>query len=161
MPTAFKTGSQVASSGNLTDVDTVARNPLGSSVEGNDSFNAKAEFVYLQGCAGTIAGTVVTYDEAGLTSLIALNAVGPVAVALAPCVAGTFGWYAVRGTFPVDVVASCADNAKLGIETTSGKVGDGCAVGDAISGMVSRAATTTAAIVMCQLMYPSVNDTSA
>lgn len=156
MPTAFKTGAMVASSGNLTDVDTVARNALGAGVEGNDSFGAKAEFVYLKGAANMIAGSVVTYDEAGEATLIVTGAVGPVAVALAPVLAANWGWFAVRGTFLTDVVANCADNKAVGFETTAGKVGDGFATGDGIRGMVSRGATTAAALAYCQLLYPTV-----
>jgi hypothetical protein len=104
----------------------------------------------------------VTFDEAGATTLLAANAVGPVAVALAIVDSTSeYGWYGIYGTFPTDVVANCADNAKLGRETTDGKVGDGFAAGDAITGAVSRAATTSAAVVNCQFAYPSVNDSSA
>jgi len=156
MPTAYKTGSMVASSGNLTDVDTVARNTPGASCEGNDSFGAAAEFVYLKGAANMIAGSVVTYDEAGLSELVVTGAVGPVAVALAPVLAANWGWFAVRGTFQVDGVANIADNKSLGFETTAGKVGDGFATGDGIRGMISRGATTAAALVYAQLLYPTV-----
>lgn len=159
---ALKTGPASASVGQLTDVDTSARMPVGTTVMGVDASGCSAEFIYLQGCASTIVGSVVTYDEAGATTLIAANAVGPVAVALAIVDATTkYGWYGIKGTFPTDVVANCADNAKLGRETTDGKVGDGFASGDAITGAVSRAATTAAAVVNCQYLYPSVNDSSA
>lgn len=151
-----------AAVGSLGTVDTTPRMPIGTRVMGVDDFGNTAEFIYLYGCASTIVGSVVTYDEAGATTLIAANAVGPVAVALAINTATTAGaWYAICGTFLTDVVANCADNAKLGRETTDGKVGDGFASGDAITGAVSRAATTTAAVVYCQFAYPSVNDASA
>lgn len=120
------------------------------------------EFIYLKGVASTIVGSVVTFDEAGVTTLIAANAVGPVAVAQAIVDAATkFGWYGIYGTFLTDVVANCADNGKLGRETTDGKVGDGAAAGDNIYGAVARAATTAAAVILCQFTYPSVNDASA
>jgi len=155
------TGAALASVGKPGDVDTVARNPLGMRVQGFDALGNSGEYIYLAGVASTIIGSVVTYDEAGATLLLAANAVGPIAVALGLTVASTFGWYAIAGTFPTDVVANCADNAKLGRETTDGKVGDGFASGDAITGAVSRAATTAAAVVNCQFLYPSVNDSSA
>jgi hypothetical protein len=150
-----------ASTGKLGDVDTALRMALGTRVMGVDDFGNTAEFIYLQGVASTIVGSVVTYDEAGLTTLLAANAVGPVAVACAITVASTYGWYCIYGTVLTDVVANCADNAKLGRETTDGKVGDGYAAGDAITGAVSRAATTAAAVGYCQWAYPSVNDASA
>ena len=113
-----------------------------------------AEYVYLQGVASTIVGSVVTYDEAGLTTLITATSVGPVAVATAITVASTFGWYGITGTFPTDVVANCADNAKLGRETTNGKVGDSYAAGSQIVGAVSRNSTTAAAVINCQFNNP-------
>jgi hypothetical protein len=155
MPTAFKTGGTVASSGLLTDIDLVARNPLGSSVPGNDALNGAAEFVYLQGAAAVIAGSVVLYDENGQATLVTALGIGPVAVALGPVLAGQFGWFAVRGTFPVDGAANIADNGALGFEGASGRVGDGFAAGGVITGMIARAATGgAAALVLAQLLYP-------
>lgn len=151
--TAYK-GAMVGAPG---EIHTAAKNAVLSrafDLDGN-------EYIYLKGVASTILGSVVTFDEAGATLLIAANAVGPVAVATAITVASTWGWYGFCGTFSTDVVANCADNAKLGRETTDGKVGDGPASGDVITGAVSRAATTAAAIVACQFIYASVNDSSA
>jgi len=159
--TALFTGAPLAATGKPGDVDTSARNLVGMRAFGYDTTGNIAEYIYLAGCASTIVGSVVTYDEAGATTLLAANAVGPVAVATGLTVASTYGWYGISGTFLTDVVANCADNAKLGRETTDGKVGDGFAAGDAITGAVSRAATTTAAVGLCQFLYPSVNDSSA
>jgi hypothetical protein len=148
--------------GDLSVVDTVQKNPIGMIAQGYDALGNSAEFIYLKGVASTIVGSVVTYDEAGVTALLAAGAIGPVAVALAINVAATtFSWYGITGTFPTDVVANCADNANLGRETTNGKVGDGFASGDAITGAVSRAATTAAAVINCQFQRPSVNAKSA
>jgi hypothetical protein len=155
-------GGALASQGQPGEVHTTALNPLGMRCPGYDAIGNMGEYVYLQGVASTIVGSVVTYDEAGVSTLIAANAVGPVAVATAIVDSTSeYGWYGIAGTFPTDVVANCADNAKLGRETTNGKVGDGFAAGDAITGAVSRAETTSAAVVNCQFLYPSVNDSSA
>lgn len=156
------TGPTAAAAGALGTVYTTAPMQLGTVVTGVDSLDNFAEFIMLKGVPNTIVGSVVTYDETGATTLLAANAVGPVAVALAiNNLTTTYAWYGITGTFPTDVVANCADNAKLGRETTDGKVGDGYAAGDAITGAVSRAATTAAAVVNCQFYRPSVNDASA
>lgn len=154
------TGAVMATSGQIGVVDTVQQFPIGTVVAGTDVLGGYAEYIYLQGIGSTIVGSVVTYDETGLTALIAANAIGPVAVATALTVAATFGWYARVGTFPVDMVANVADNSNLGRETTNGKVGDGFATGDMIIGMIARAAVTTAAVSNCQLYNPLVNDQS-
>jgi hypothetical protein len=147
-------GGAQAFSGDTSVVDSTAQHALGTRAK-DASGN---EYIYMQGIGSTIAGSVVTYDEAFLTALIAANAIGPVAVAMAAIVANKFGWYCVFGSCDADVVASSADNATVGRETTDGKVGDGRAAGDEIIGMVQREATTGAALATVQLTYPFVND---
>ena len=150
------TGAPSASSAGPKVVDSVQKFPLGTMVQGTDAVGGFAEYIYLKGVASTIQSSVVTYDEAGVTTLLAAGAVGPVAVATAATVASTYGWYGITGTFPTDVAANCADNAKLGRETADGKVGDGFASGDQIVFAISRAATTAAAVINCQFCRGSV-----
>ena len=159
MATARITGGNLSALGQPGDVDTVARHPMGARVKGTDVVGNDAEYIYLTGVASTVAGSVVTYDELGITTLIAANAKGPVAVALGAVDATTkFGWYAIQGTFLVDTVASSADNSTVGRETTDGKVGDGRAAGDQIANWFQRAATTGAALVNHQFDHPYVDD---
>jgi hypothetical protein len=144
--------------GDTTIIDTVAQHPLLTRAKDTDG----NEYIYLAGCSSTILGSWVTYDEDGATTLLAVNAVGSVAVAMAIInTTAKYGWYCVFGECEADIVANCADNAKLGRETSDGKAGDGFSAGDAITGAVSRDSTTTAAVVTVQLCYPSVNDSSA
>lgn len=151
-----------ASVGLLTDVDTAAKNLVGTVVEGVDDFGNYAEYIYLKGVASTIVGSVVTYDHAGATTLIVADASGPVAVSMGINVAATFGWYAIVGTILVDVVANslaaAAGVANPGRETTNGKVGDGRAAGDEINNFFQRVATTAAALAYCQINRPFVNN---
>lgn len=155
-------GNSLVAVGRPGDVDTVARNPVGTVVAGVDSTGNFAEFIYLKGVASTIAGSVVTYDNAGTTTLIVADASGPVAVALGVTVASTFGWYAITGTHLVDVVANSAaastTSKNPGRETTDGKVGDGRVAGDEINNFFQRVATTTAALALCQFNRPYVNN---
>lgn len=115
-------------------------------------------YIYLKGIGSTVAGSAVTYDEAGITTLLAANAIGPVAFATAATVANTWGWYLIAGTGLADIVANSADNATIGRETSDGKVGDGRAAGDEIIGAVQRVAVTTAQVGLIQCQYPLVND---
>src|SRR5687767_3501299 len=102
-------------------------------------------YVYLKGVASLVAGDAVTFDEAGATALLAANAIGPVAFAMAAVDANTkYGWFGRAGTFTANGVANSADNATIGRETTDGKVGDGRAAGDEILNCVARSATTAA-----------------
>lgn len=118
-----------------------------------------SEWIYLKGVSSLVAYDAVTFDEAGVTTLLAANAKGPVAFAGAALDATTkYGWFCIYGKCYANLVASSADNATIGRETTDGKVGDGRAAGDEICGAFSRTATTTAATGYIQISYPFVND---
>lgn len=117
------------------------------------------EYVYLKGVSSLVAYDAVTYDENGVTALLAANAKGPVAIAQATVDANTkFGWFMVRGTTTANLVANSADNATLGRETTDGKLGDGRAAGDQIIGVIARGATSGAGTATIQIQYPFVDD---
>jgi hypothetical protein len=120
--------------------------------------NAGNEYVYLKGVTSTAANSVVTFDEAGVTTLIAANAIGPVAVAQAAVDATTkFGWYMVRGSCSVSCDAGIVDNSKVYIDGTSGRVDDTVVTGDQIVGMVFRS-TDTANVATAQLYDPFASD---
>jgi len=117
------------------------------------------EFIYLKGVTSTVANDAVTYDELGVSTLLAANAIGPVAFAMAAVDASTkFGWYQIAGNATANIVANSADNTRVGRETTDGKVGDGRAAGDEIYNCVQRVATTGAASGAVQIRYPFVDD---
>ncbi len=144
------------------DIDTVARNVVGTRVKGKDAYGFNAEYIYLAGCASTIVGSVVTFLNDGTTALIVADMSGPVAVATGITVASTWGWYCIQGKVDVDVVANSAAFATSaknpGRETTDGKVGDGRAAGDEIANFIQLTATTTAAVVPCQIDHPFVDN---
>lgn len=144
--------------GNPGDVHASALNPVGMLAMDD----LGRWHVYLGGAAGVDAeGYAVTYDEAGAVTLIAANAVGPVAISEVAVLATFYSWYGVFGPFNTKCVANVADNAKLNRETTDGLLGDSAVAGDVLTGAVSRAATTAAATIVCQFCFPSVNDQSA
>lgn len=131
--------------GQANEVHTTQKNALGARAL--DQFDN--EYVYLKGVASTVEGMAVTFDEAGVTTLLAANAVGPVAWATAAIDATTkFGWYATAGAILGRVVTATADNAQLGRETTDGEIGDGFAAGDAIRLCVARAANASGSTVL-------------
>jgi len=157
VPTGYSliTGNAMAAASAPGTVDTTQKMPFNTVATGTDAVGGFAEYIYLKGVASTIVGSVVTYDEAGVTTLLVTGAVGPVAVSLGIVDSTSkYGWYGITGCFPTDVVASTVDNGKLGYETASGKVGDGFTAGDQIVGAISRAATTGAAVVNCQFSRP-------
>lgn len=85
----------------LMETETVQNFPFGYRVKASDPILGFGEFIYLQGVASTVAGSLVNYNPfTGATTLNvpAANAGVPLAVAVAPTVANLFGWYQVAGT---------------------------------------------------------------
>lgn len=138
--------------GQITQIDTVATNALGTK-----AFDSAGNgYIYLQGVASTVAKDVVTFDENFLTTRIAANAVGPVAVAMAAVVANQYGWYQIYGNGSVNSDTTAADKA-LYIDGITGRVDDAVVSGDLIVGMVSTAADTTN-VLPVWMQYPHVTD---
>lgn len=136
-------------------VDTTQKFRLGTRKRHYDG----TEWIYLKGVSSLVAYDAVTYDEAGVTTLLAANAKGPVAFAGAAIDATTkYGWFCIYGKCYANVVANCADNATLGRETTDGKIGDGRGAGDQIANTFSRNSTSSAATIYIQTSYPYVDD---
>lgn len=85
----------------IMETDTVQNWPYGFRLRAIDPILGFGEFIYLQGVASTVAGSVVNYNAfTGVTTLNVPAAITnlPIAFAVAPCVAGLFGWYQVAGT---------------------------------------------------------------
>jgi hypothetical protein len=74
---------------------------LGEIVRAIDPTFGGGEFIYLKGVASTIVGSVVSYDPVNgtttLGSTTAQNQDIPLAVAMAACVSGYYGWYQIAG----------------------------------------------------------------
>lgn len=118
------------------------------------------EYIFLKGVANTVAGMWVTFDEVGVTTLLAANAEGPVAVAMAAIDATTkFGWYQIFGTASGRVLADAADNAWLYATATAGVADDAVVAGDLIHNAKCRALNGgSTGNVTVQLYYPYVED---
>lgn len=147
--------------GDLYAVDSSQKWPLGTTCKGYSATHGFAEFIYLKGVASTAIGSVVTYDEAGVSTLLVANAQGPIAVSLAANTAATtYSWYCIRGKIDAACASSSADNADVGYESAAGTIGDGRAAGDGIANAMSRSATDTPSTGLCwlQINYPYCDD---
>lgn len=85
----------------LMETDTTQNFPFGFRVRAVDPLMGFGEFIYLQGVASTVAGSVVNYNPFTGTTTLNVPAVLtnlPIAFAVAPTVASLFGWYQVAGT---------------------------------------------------------------
>lgn len=135
---------------------TIAIGTRASDDEGN-------EYIYLVGIGSCVAGSWVTYDELGVTALLAAGAKGPVAVAMAALTAGLWGWFQIFGKVAAALTCSpVADNAIVGFEHVDGNgyVGDGHASPDEIYGAICRGVSvgaSPAAKAVYQIYYPFVD----
>jgi hypothetical protein len=119
------------------------------------------EFIYLKGVASVVAGTVVTFDEAHVTTRAVANGQGRVAVAQAAVDATTeFGWFQIYGRAAATVLAAFADNGKVYLTATAGSVDDADVAADFVVGMIGRSAidTPSTGLAYMELNYPVVMD---
>ncbi len=116
-------------------VTTTQRHPLGTTVIAHDPTYGVGEFIYLQGVASTAVGSWVTFlEDDWSTALLAADAVGRVAVAMAATVAGTYGWYQTKGKAVGKALTGFLDNADVYATATAGSVDDAVVVGDLVQG---------------------------
>ena len=107
--------------------------PVGTIVRANDPTYGMGEFIFLKGVASTAIGSWVTYnDDDYTTTLLAANAIGPVAVAMSANVAGQYGWYQIQGKAIGLCLAGFLDNANVYATATAGSVDDAVVAGDRV-----------------------------
>ncbi len=140
----LKTGFVGSSVGQLTDVDTAARNPIGMRVQGTDAVGNPAEYIYMQGVASNARGAWVTFDELYVTTLLVANGLGGVAISMGVTDASTkFGWYATAGSIYGLCLTGYADNAKVWATSTPGSIDDADVATDLIINAIGRSARAT------------------
>lgn len=138
---AFRTSSLVIGSQPIATTDTVQNHPLGTIVTAVDPVYGAGEFIYLKGLAATAVGTWVTYNSDDFSStLLAANAIGPVAIAMSACVASNYGWYQIQGKALGLCLAGFLDNANVYATATAGSVDDAVVAGDRVKGAVGASA---------------------
>lgn len=118
---------------NIADTSTTQKHELGLIVKAKDPTYGAGEFIYLLGAASTAVGSWVTYDQDGnTTTLLAANAIGPVAVAMSANVANQYGWYQISGKAIGKALTGFLDNANVYATATAGSVDDAVVAGDRV-----------------------------
>ena len=116
----------------IAETSTTQKMALGQIVRCKDPDNGAGEFIYMKGVASTVVGSWVTYNsDDWSTTLIAGNAIGPVAVAMSANVANQYGWYQIQGKASAKA-GDVADNAKVYIDTVAGQCDDAVVAGDKV-----------------------------
>jgi hypothetical protein len=145
---------------NLTDVDVVARVPVGTVIKGYDDVQGEGEFIYLPGAAAIAQGDVVLYDLAPGAQFITRhsNATGSnsgrnVAFAVVPVLAGQFGWFQIGGVAIASAVAGTVAGVMMGSATT-GSVSNTVDAGDQILG---ARISTAVGVPLANKSYATIN----
>lgn len=122
--------------------DTTQRHALGLSLTAVDPFWGQGEFIYVKSNDAILKGSWVVLDEAFTATLVAntANQGVPVAVAMAPMAAGTYGWVQIKGRAVYKTNATVAADAAIGL-TAAGIVGANSA-GKQILGVRNRVPAT-------------------
>jgi hypothetical protein len=146
---AYIITSGVAGSQPIADTSTVKNHPLGKIVTAKDPTYGEGEFIYLEGAASTIVGSIVTYVASGSTTLGTTSGVvnggAPVAIAMSANVDTQYGWYQIAGDAVIKKTAVKVDPAgttKVYLSATAGRVMQTSVAGRQVIGARWTTATT-------------------
>lgn len=135
--------------------------PLGTIVSAVDPTYGAGKFIFLKGLAATAVGTWVTYnDDDYSTTLLAANAIGPVAVAMSANVASQYGWYQIQGKAIGLTLAGFVDNANVYATATAGSVDDAVVAGDRVKNAKGASAigTPSGSFAEFEIDFPVMDD---
>lgn len=141
-----------------------AQHALGDIVRAADSVYGGAELIYLGGAANVARGDWVTYNtDDGSVTLLAANAIGPVAVSLGTVPAGSYGWYQISGKAVGKCASGFADNANVYATATAGTVDDTVVAGDRVKNAKGASAigTPAAGLAEFEIARPFMDDALA
>ncbi len=148
----------------IANTETTAMHPLGTIVQAFDPTYGAGMFIYLKGLASTAIGTWITYnDDDGSSTLLAANAIGPVAVAMSANVANQYGWYQIRGKAIGKALTGFVDDANVYATATAGSVDDAVVAGDRVKCAkgASAVGTPSSGLAEFEIDYPFMDDALA
>lgn len=138
--------------------------PLGFIAQATDPTYGSGEFIWLKGAASTGLGTWVTYNaDDNSTTLLAANAIGPVAVAMSSNLSGYYGWYQISGKAIGKALAGYVDNALVYATATAGSIDDAVVAGDRVKLAIGASAvgTPSAGLAEFEIQRPFMDDGTA
>lgn len=158
---AYHVTDTVIGSQGIASTSTVQSHPLGSIVRATDPTYGEGEFIYLLGAASTAVGEWVTYNADDFsTTLLAANAIGPVAVSMSANVASQYGWYQISGKAVGLAAAGYADNGLVYATATAGTVDDAVVAGDRVK-RAKGASAVSGGVADFEIDRPFMDDATA
>lgn len=138
--------------------------PHGTIVTATDPVYGAGEFIFLKGLDTTGIGSWVTYNsDDNTTTLLAPNAIGPVAIAMAATLTGYSGWYQLSGKGVGKALTGYADDALVYATSTAGSVDDAVVAGDRVKNAkgASAVGTPSAGLAEFEISRPWMDDATA
>lgn len=142
---------------------TTQAHALGTIIRCKSPTYGAGEFIYLQGVASTVVGSVVRYNDSNWATALVTNTAeqgAPVAVAMSACVAGEYGWYQIDGIAVVKKTAvAVGPKVPVYLSGTAGRVKVIASEGMGIVGARSAnsaSVTTTTSTVLVSINRPSL-----
>lgn len=133
--------------------------PLGFIAQAADPTLGCGEFIWLKGLAATAVGSWVTYNaDDNTTTLLAANAIGPVAIAMSANLAGYYGWYQISGKASGLALALFADNGNVYATATAGSVDDAVVAGDRVKLAKGASTIVGAGLAEFEIQRPFMDD---
>ena len=160
----YRITDSVVGSQAIASTSTTQNHELGKIVRATDPTYGSGEFIYLQGAANTAVGSWVTYNaDDWTTTLLAANAIGPVAVAMSANVASGYGWYQISGKAIGKALSGYADNALVYATSTAGSVDDTVVAGDRVKNAKGASAvdTPSTGLAEFEIQRPWMDDATA
>lgn len=161
---AFRITDEILGTQPIATTDTVQNHTLGTVVRAVDPVYGGGEFIYLKGVASTAVGSWVTYNPDDFsTTLLAANAIGPVAVAMSANVASQYGWYQIQGKAVGKALTGYVDNALVYATATAGSVDDAVVAGDRVKNALGASAvdTPSSGLAEFEIARPWMDDATA
>lgn len=131
----------------------------GTIVQASDPTYGTGEFILLKGVASTAVGSWVTYNyDDNTTTLLAANAIGPVAVSMAANTAATtYSWYQISGKAVGLALAGFVDDANVYATATAGSVDDAVVAGDRVK-LAKGASAVSGGLADFEISRPFMDD---
>lgn len=134
-----------------TSATTGKQHPLGTIVRAKDPTYGEGEFIYLEGVANTVVGSLVAYDIVNGTTTLAPNTANmgrPLAVAMSANGANSYDWYQISGAAVIKKSAVVVSpSVALFLSGTAGRVRSSAASGkQVLNARTINAATVSAAV---------------
>ena len=157
----------IAGMQNIADTSTTQHQVLGTIVQANDTASTAygaGTFIYLTGVASTVLGSFVTFNQDdNTTTLLAANAIGPVAISMSINVASQYGWYQIYGKGVGLALADYADDGLVYATATAGSIDDAVVAGDRVKLAIGASAvgTPSTGLAEFEIQYPFMDDGTA